>query len=208
LIDDKDIIEKSLTFIRENGGKTTPKQYHTFVNQVLLTQMNLEISKKTISIKTSRIWLKKLGLKSQSRKKGIYFDGHEREDVVEYRNIFLNKMLQYEKFMPTFEGENMEQQNPLLLPNEKLHILVTHDECIFYANDDRPIIWASLGSSPLRKKEQGKSFMVNEFLLETAGRLKLSEDRAPIGFGIYRTEPISNRFRSVNFIEFTEPTVR
>ena len=55
--------------------------------------MNLEISKKTISIKNSRIQLKKLGLKSQSRKKGIYFDEHEKEDVVEYRNVFLNKML-------------------------------------------------------------------------------------------------------------------
>jgi len=49
-------------------------------------------------------------------------------------------MLQYENFMLTFEGENMEQQNPLLLPNEKLHILITYDECIFYTNDDRPII--------------------------------------------------------------------
>ena len=175
-IDDEDVIEKSLSFIRENGGKTTPKQYHAFVNQLLFIQMGLGTSKKSISIKTSRIWLKKLGLKPQSRKKGIYFDGHEREDVVEYRNIFLNKMLQYEKLMPIFEGENMEQQNPLLLLNEKLHILVTHDECLFYSNDDRPIIWAPLGSPPLRKKGQGKSIMVSEFLLETAGRLKLSDD--------------------------------
>ena len=49
-------------------------------------------------------------------------------------------MLIYEKFMPIFEGENMKQQNPLLLPNEKLHLFITHNECIFYANDDRPIV--------------------------------------------------------------------
>ena len=50
--------------------------------------MNLQTSKKLISIKTSCIWLKKLGLKPQSRKKGIYFDGHKREDVIEYRKVF------------------------------------------------------------------------------------------------------------------------
>ena len=88
-------------------------------------------------------------------------------------------MLQYEKFMPIFEGENMEQQNPSLLPNEKMHILVTHDECLFYSNDDRPIIWAPIENPPLRKKGQGKSIMVNEFLLETIGRLKLSEEEFP-----------------------------
>ncbi|PKC52717.1 hypothetical protein RhiirA1_480854, partial [Rhizophagus irregularis] len=62
-IDDEDVIEKSLSFIRENRGKTTPKEYQTFINQVLFIQMNLQTSKRSISIKTSRIWFKKLGLK-------------------------------------------------------------------------------------------------------------------------------------------------
>src|SRR6266511_284325 len=61
-IDDEDVIEQSLSFIRENGGKIIPKQYQTFINQVLFTQMGIESSKKSISIKTFRIWLKKLGL--------------------------------------------------------------------------------------------------------------------------------------------------
>lgn len=176
IIDDEDVIEQSLLFIREKGGKITPKQYQIFVKQVIFLQLDLGKSKKSISIKTSCVWLKKLGLTPQSRKKGIYFDGHEREDVIEYRKEFLNKMLAYEKFMPIFEGENMEQQNPLLLPNEKLHIFITHDECLFYANDDRPIVWAPIGEPPLRKKGQGKSIMVSDFLLETDGRLKLNEN--------------------------------
>ena len=78
--------------------------------------------------------------------------------------------------MPIFEGENMERLDPLLLPNEKTHILVTHDECLFYANDDKLIIWTPLGKLPLRKKGQGKSIMVSEFLTEIDGRLKLNED--------------------------------
>src|SRR5438045_8215489 len=135
-IDDEDVIEKSLEFIRKNEGKITPKLYRAFINNTLLLQMGVTAS---ISEKTAGIWLKKLGLVPQSRKKGIYFDGHEREDVLEYRKYFLKEMQDFERLMPTFEGENMEQKNPLLLDHEKLHILVTHDECLFYSNDDRPI---------------------------------------------------------------------
>ncbi|GBB88135.1 hypothetical protein RclHR1_14660006 [Rhizophagus clarus] len=176
IIDNEDVIERSLLFIREKGGKTTPKEYQTFVKEVLFSQLGIDESKKSISIKTSCVWLKKLGLIPQSRKKGIYFDGHEREDVVEYRKEFLDKILIYEKFMPTFEGKNIEQKNPVLLPNEKLHILITYDKCLFYANDDRPIVWASIGEPSLRKKGQEKFIMVSDFLLETDGRLKLNKN--------------------------------
>ncbi len=176
IIDDEDAIEQSLLFIHENKGKITPKKYQTFVKQILFPNLGLDEFKKSISIKTSCIWLKKLGLVPQLKKKGIYFDGYERKDVIEYRKEFLDKMLIYEKFMPIFEGENIERLDPLLLPNEKTHILVTHDECLFYANDDKPIIWAPLGELPLRKKGQGKSIMVSEFLTEIDGRLKLNED--------------------------------
>ena len=65
-IDDEDIIEKSLEFIRENEGKITPKLYRSFIHDTLFLQMGITTS---ISEKTSRIWLRKLGLVSQSRKK-------------------------------------------------------------------------------------------------------------------------------------------
>ena len=175
LIDDEDIINNSLNFIRHNGGKTTPKEFRQFIISVIFPQINVT-NNKTISIKTSRIWLKKLGLKPQSRKKGIYFDGHEREDVLEYRKKFLKEMEELECLMPTFVGDDMIQINPEIV-DKPLHILVTHDECLFYSNDDRPIVWAPIGEPPLRKKGQGKSIMVSEFLLETIGRLKLTPEQ-------------------------------
>ena len=58
---------------------------------------------KTITLKTSRIWLKKIGLVPQSRKKGIYFDGHEREDVLEYRAKFLEEMKTFEQFFKSIQ---------------------------------------------------------------------------------------------------------
>jgi len=84
LIDDEDIINNSLSFIRQNGGKTTPKEFRQFIISTIFPQIEIA-NNKTISNKTSLIWLKRLGLKPQSLKKGVYFDGHEREDVLEYR---------------------------------------------------------------------------------------------------------------------------
>src|SRR6266542_982297 len=113
-------------------------------------------------------------------KKGIYFDGHKHEDVLQYREEFLKVMMKYEKLMPAFIGDKMQMILPELESEEQLHILVTYDECLFYANDDRPIIWSPLGELPLRKKGQGKSIMVSEFLLKTIGRLKLTDKLAAI----------------------------
>ena len=42
-----------------------------------------------ICLETARRWLNHLGLKFQQRKKGMYFDGHERESVVISRKQFL-----------------------------------------------------------------------------------------------------------------------
>ena len=47
---------------------------------------------KKISEKTATRWLKKLGWEFKTYKKGLYSDGHERPDVVEYRKEFLKFM--------------------------------------------------------------------------------------------------------------------
>ncbi len=78
-------------------------------------------------------------------------------------------MKEYEQFIPIFVEDEMKQINLKIFDNQKMHIFVTHDESLFYANDDRPIVWTSLEESPLRKKGQGRSIIVSEFMLETIG---------------------------------------
>ncbi len=51
--------------------------------------------------------------------------------------------------MSYYEGENINQILPNLAEGEKEHILVTHDECIFYSNDGQCGIWAKNGKLPL-----------------------------------------------------------
>ena len=116
--------------------------------------------------------------------KGIYFDGHERSDVVEFRKKFLDDMAElsiitllhisiYSKI-----NKNLEIRiDPELSEFEHLHILVTHDESTFDSNDGRREGWHPRNEQPLKKKSRGRSIHVSEFLTETIGRLKLSNEQ-------------------------------
>lgn len=46
-----------------------------------------------MSCEIARKWLHELGFSIIDVKKGTYVDGHEQEDVVEYRGQFLRKMI-------------------------------------------------------------------------------------------------------------------
>jgi len=111
-------------------------------------------------------------------KKGVYIDGHEREDVVTYRKNFLEKMQELEQFMVQYDDKTLEP-----LPNHniesgkfKRHILVTQDESIFHANDGKRFGWVHNGEQPLMKKGLGKGIMVSMFLVDTIGILALPEN--------------------------------
>jgi len=44
-----------------------------------------------IGLEIARTWLHELGFNKIEAKKGTYVDGHERDDIVEYRGKFLQK---------------------------------------------------------------------------------------------------------------------
>src|SRR6266487_3192510 len=77
--------------------------------------------------------------------------------------------------MTRYEGEAMEMISLALVIGERELIFVTHNECIFYSNDGKRRIWVTDRQMPLRKKGNGRSIMVSEFLSEACDRLKLSE---------------------------------
>ena len=43
---------------------------------------------------TAKRWLNKMGFVFKQYHKGVYYDGHERPDVVEYRQQFLTQMVE------------------------------------------------------------------------------------------------------------------
>ena len=71
-------------------------------------------------------------------KKGVYMDGHERPDVVEYQmKEFLPLMALHERRMVQWiaRGSKLVHVDPDLGPNEKRVIVVFQDKSSFHINE-------------------------------------------------------------------------
>jgi len=55
------------------------------------------ITRTSISLRTGLCWLEKLGWTYGKLRDGMYLDGHERPDVVEYRREFVKWWMGYEQ---------------------------------------------------------------------------------------------------------------
>ena len=76
--------------------------------------------------------------------KGVYYDGHERADVIEDREEFLKKMTSL-GFLHKSNASNDEVANYLhsvaVSPDKDNTIFWFHDESTFNANKDEPTMW-------------------------------------------------------------------
>jgi hypothetical protein len=153
----------------------TPYLLQKHVNEVILPGMSHSKKGEFISEKTATRWLKALGWVWSEVKKGIYVDGHERADVVAYRQGFLQKMKEYERRIIYADGPELDALHvpspPDLYDDEHPLIFYTHDESVFYSNDGQQTIWHPKKEMPLRKKGKGRSIMVSDFLSEVCGPL-------------------------------------
>ena len=135
------------------------------------------IHKASISERTARRWLCKLGWRYGRHKNGMYVDGHERQDVVEYREAFVKRFKEYERQFHAYNdaGNALARPSGFAVPGAIGRfwlILVTHDESIFYQNDQRQIQWACPGSGAPKPKGEGASLMVSDFLTADWGCLR------------------------------------
>jgi hypothetical protein len=119
-------------------------------------------------LKTAAAWMQILNFKPTKASKGWYCDGHERADIVQYRNdYFLPIMEKLENRMTWYEGADMENEiKPVLLNNEKEVVLITHDESTFYSNEGIRIFWMENGKKKLLPKSKGTSLMVSGFICQ------------------------------------------
>jgi hypothetical protein len=79
--------------------------------------------------------------------------------------------------MYKYDDVTMEPIPPQLAPGEKLHILLPQDECIANVNEQPRKVWLKDGQQPLRKKGKGRAIMISDWICETFGRLRLSEEQ-------------------------------
>ena len=105
---------------------------------------------------TASGWLHNMGFSYRQFSKGLYFDGHERDDVVKERTSYLETIELYRHRMYV---SHSPAQNPLCHPT----IHVFHDESTFYANADQSFHWSDGTKQALKQKSLGQAIMVSDF---------------------------------------------
>ena len=171
LIHDKEFQLAAREFVRE----------HSFFKG----EPNLTISKFTewvtstykynLHQETARRWLYDLGFSRVHHQKGVYFDGHDRSDVVTYRNDFLDKMEKFDRKSIIYDGivpELEEGDRPL--------IRVVHDESTFHTNCDQSYFWGDESTNVLRQKSLGAAIMVSDFINEKNGFVHSDTEEARV----------------------------
>ena len=179
LIHEGDVMRACRLWLRsQTPDSVCAASFSNWIKAELHKKLNLNKAI-AVSERTSVRWLHELGMSYKDYKPGSYCDGHEREDVVQYRLSFLDRMQVYEKRMPQYVGDNMETViEPELSVTEKKLVLVTHDESCFSSYDGRTKIWMDEDRKVLRPKGDGRSIMVSEFLCECHGLLQLTPELA------------------------------
>jgi hypothetical protein len=130
---------------------------------------------KTIHLSTAQHWMHKMGYRWTTTPKGQYVDGHERVDVVTYRqDVFLPQLAAIKDKTRIWTKEGIEDQNsPFPPPNTRWTVVWYHDESTFYANDRRTQRWVPEDESAVpQPKGEGASLMVADFVSADYGWLR------------------------------------
>lgn len=203
LLDDPQIKAELRTYVRSNKWAVDPEKLVEFTKGTLLPDMakkfaenvlNNEMPKglkrymelelfprihmkvgQGISLHSARRWLQKAGFKFISHKKGLYFDGHDRPDVVKYRQeVFLKTMEMHSSRLIQYMVGSVEKEVETSPSNfvERRIVLCAHDEMTAQANDSRVKSWVFEDQHSLRKKGAGRGIHQSDVICSTVGWLK------------------------------------
>ena len=119
--------------------------------------------------------MSKLDFTWREAPEGTYLDGHERPDVMHYRqNIYLPALTQYELTVQAWNRDNLTHLIDPSSPSPIRHsVLWFNDQCILYQNDWRKCRWVHASEKPVPlPKGEGISLMVSDFISADYGWLR------------------------------------
>ncbi len=156
-------------FVRQNANKKgEPNLTAEMFQQWVCDKYRTKICKET-----ARVWLHKLGFDQRCHSKGVYFDGHDREDVVAHRKQFVSQLAD-------LESKTMSPSQPHPVTTERPIIRVYHDESTFNANAMQSSFWADEEVQVLRQKSLGAAIMVSDFIEDIGGYLRHEGEEARV----------------------------
>jgi hypothetical protein len=178
LLADEDFAHDLQLYLLEKGKEVYIKG-QTVADYVASQAVQEQYGAVRITEQTGTRWLQRMKWRYGKTLRGMYIDGHERPDIVAYRDAFINRWTtQYLPRMYTYLNNGDIGSTPKGFPVPQGHcfciILVTHDESTFYACDRRKSKWnapAHLAGPSTERKGEGASYMVSDFLTVEWGRL-------------------------------------
>ena len=184
----EELNKKATEYVRGNAAvkgrpNLTTVDYCIWVNESMFPNSTLEPGfPRKISLETARLWLHHLGFEVLTMQKGIFIDGHEREDVVDSHKLFLRKMtkLGFLHFTNAPTEDAMKALpsdiDPPTNDTRSKTVVFFHDESTFMSNEDQPTQWGMKGEKMMKPKSKGAGIMVSDFIDEHNGFLALSDD--------------------------------
>ncbi|KAG2231563.1 hypothetical protein INT48_002979, partial [Thamnidium elegans] len=189
ILDDNDIKRKVIEWFRSvpkfqrNIPAIQNELRHVIIpNAIENNALNVErYSNAVTSIECIRKKLIEWGFHFKRVGRVIFFDGHEREDVVAYRNEWSKRIMLYREYSETYSYDDVSIVIPPILPtNVRQHVFVTHDESTFYANDHQQYAWLEETENFCLPKSQGRSIMISEFHCPCHGTMRAMINGKPM----------------------------
>jgi hypothetical protein len=171
MLDDEDLAQAIHLHLQSLGPWIRAQDIVDFVKcPETLTQFGL---KKPISLATAQRWMKRLGYRWTTNPNGQYVDGHERKDVIDYRQkIFLPWWMSIEERTRKWTDDQKEEMIGEQPANRRV-VVWFHDESTFYANDRRKLRWVHKNETAIpHPKGEGASLMVSDFVSADYGWLR------------------------------------
>lgn len=152
--------------------KEIPNGLRRYLEVELFPRIHFKPGTRGISLRTARRWLWREGFRYTEHKKAVYYDGHERPDVVHYRqNIFLPAMAEHARRLVRYSTTNVEVEIAPSNYVERGLVLCAHDEMTTQANDGVKKSWVLEGEFALKKKGQGRGIHQSDVICSTVGWL-------------------------------------
>jgi hypothetical protein len=118
-----------------------PRGLKQYMELELFLQIQMKVVK-GVSLVTTWCWLRSEGFRYITFNKGLYFNGHDRPDVIQYRQeVFLPAMKEHFCQLVQYDMKDVDKE---VLPNnfvERPLVLVVQDEMTAQAHDTKSKSW-------------------------------------------------------------------
>jgi hypothetical protein len=129
-----------------------------------MTDIELKNGELIRSVSSCRYDLKRWGAKFSKNQKRPYFEGHERDDVVASRKIFVDFFLSIKS--QVYQQTKSEPINWVDPSEDPPFIIICHDESTFRSGEQQSFKWIFVNNSCFFNKGQGRSLMLSYFLVQ------------------------------------------